>query len=165
MSGLTFKIKRFPFLSFFFSSPVHTRHGSYKELGSLLFSSRSIQTSRISKSNRSRNEPNSNIGLVWHSRAHQAYTRPSSVNDGYTASHPLTRELFFFQQVIDVIISGCKSLGYQNALSRPFCQFLYKQLSKQVTNQCDYTVISSTHQCICDRYESLVFGLHNLIFA
>lgn len=96
MSGLTFKIKRFPFLSFFFSSSVLTRHGSYKELGSLLFSSRSIQTSRISKSNRSRNEPNSNIGLVWHSRAHQAYTRPSSVNDGYTASHPLTRELFFF---------------------------------------------------------------------
>ncbi|KAF1798935.1 hypothetical protein FB192DRAFT_1424061 [Mucor lusitanicus] len=36
------------------------------------------------------------------------------------------------QQVIDVIISGCKCLGHQHALSRPFCQFLYKQLSKQI---------------------------------
>ncbi|KAI8640595.1 hypothetical protein BD408DRAFT_452571 [Parasitella parasitica] len=36
------------------------------------------------------------------------------------------------QQVIDVIVAGCKILGHQNALSRPFCQFLYKQLSKQI---------------------------------
>lgn len=36
------------------------------------------------------------------------------------------------QQVIDILVTGCKALGHQNALSRSFCRFMFKQLSKQV---------------------------------
>ncbi|KAI9242981.1 hypothetical protein EDC94DRAFT_638162 [Helicostylum pulchrum] len=36
------------------------------------------------------------------------------------------------QQVIDILVLGCKSLGYQHELSRAFCRFLYRQLSKQI---------------------------------
>ncbi|KAI9478694.1 MAG: hypothetical protein EXX96DRAFT_256100 [Benjaminiella poitrasii] len=36
------------------------------------------------------------------------------------------------QQVIDIVVSGCKCIGHQSTLSRPFYQFLYKQFSKQI---------------------------------
>lgn len=48
----------------------------------------------------------------------------------------LSHVRFFFslqKQVIEILVVGCKQLGHQHTLSRSFCQFLYKQLSKQVS--------------------------------
>ncbi|KAG1098337.1 hypothetical protein G6F42_018010 [Rhizopus arrhizus] len=48
-----------------------------------------------------------------------------------TATLDLFDTVEHIKHIPDQVV-GCKSLGHQNALSRPFCQFLYKQLSKQI---------------------------------
>lgn len=49
----------------------------------------------------------------------------------------LLTNMFFLltKQTVELLVTGCKGIGHAHELSRPFCQFFYKQMSKQVRKE------------------------------
>lgn len=39
------------------------------------------------------------------------------------------------KQTVELLVTGCKGIGHAHEMSRPFCQFFYKQMSKQVRKE------------------------------
>ncbi|KAI7902842.1 uncharacterized protein BX663DRAFT_568739 [Cokeromyces recurvatus] len=80
------------------------------------------------------------------------------------------------QQIIDIIVSGCKSIGHETTLSRYFYQFMYKQFSKQIrvtnfrSSQFDMTIhyllegLDNTNDLSDDHKVDLLRALSSLVF-